>query len=143
MQAALPITITADGQFSSSLDPLLNKLEMWINYQALKAQWFANETCSLYFDFKLIRSLDEKAQLTSDNQWVVTPGYAYHYDNNNLNISPNNSINNNNVYNTTAYIAVADLVKGGVGIEQAIKSRLTAVTNIIAAQHGLAPLVYV
>jgi mRNA-degrading endonuclease YafQ of YafQ-DinJ toxin-antitoxin module len=126
MQQALPITIVADGQFSKALSPLMSQLEMWINFQALKADWYGNEDCSLSFDFSLIRTLEEKAQHMSADNWVVESGYAYHYNRSN--------------FTTIAFIAIADLVQNGVGIEQAIKSRLTAVANIIALQHGLLAL---
>ncbi|WP_415227625.1 hypothetical protein [Psychromonas sp.] len=126
MQQGLPITIAADGQFSNSLKPLLNKLEMWINFQALKANWYGNEDCILSFDYTLVRTLEEKIKhLTADN-WIVGSGYAYHYDSSSL--------------TTTAFIAVGDLGQSSVGIEQAIKARLTAVANIIALQHGFLAL---
>ncbi|PKG37660.1 hypothetical protein CXF74_17750 [Psychromonas sp. Urea-02u-13] len=125
MQEALPITIVADGQFSKALKPLLSELEMWINFQALKADWYGNEDCRLVFDFSLIRTLEEKTQQLTDN-WIVAPGFAYHYDSSKL--------------TTVAFIAVEDLIKKGVGIEQGIKFRLTAVANIIARQHGLVAL---
>ncbi|WP_156029432.1 hypothetical protein [Shewanella colwelliana] len=147
MQQGFPITITADSQFSSSLKPLLAQLEMWLNFQALKADWYSNEDFILSFDFILVRSLAEKAEhLTSapaDTQvknekgeesaadalakrWVVEPGYAYQNDSSKL--------------TTTAFIAVDDLVQGGVGIEQGIKARLIAVVNAVGQQHCLIAL---
>lgn len=142
------MTVAADGQFSSSLNPLLTQLEMWINFQALKADWYSNEDFILSFDFILVRSLAEKAEhLTSapagtladttvknekgeespaadlEKRWRVESGYAYLYDSSKL--------------TTTAFIAVDDLARGGVGIEQGIKARLVAVANVIAHQHGL------
>jgi hypothetical protein len=125
MQAELPITIVADGQFSKALNPLLSELEMWINFQALKADWYGNENCCLIFDFRLIRTLEEKTQQLTDN-WTLAHGFAYHYDSSNL--------------TTVAFIAVEDLIKKGVGIDQGIKARLTAVANIIVRQHGLVAL---
>ncbi|QYK00745.1 hypothetical protein [Shewanella psychrotolerans] len=145
MQQGFPITVAADGQFSSSLNPLLTQLEMWINFQALKADWYSNEDFILSFDFTLVRSLAEKAEhLTSapagtqagileeseeraatalGNSWVVESGYAYQYDSDKL--------------TTRAFIAVDDLLEDGVGIEQGIKARLIAVANAVAHQHGL------
>ena len=148
MQQGFPITVAAAGQFSSSLKPLLAQLEMWINFQALKADWYSNEEFILSFDFTLVRSLAEKAEhLTSapagtlaDTQvknengeestaadlgksWVVESGYAYQYDSSKL--------------TTTAFIAVDDLLEDGVGIEQGIKARLIAAANSVAHQHGL------
>lgn len=126
MQQGLPITIVADGQFSNSLTPLLKKLEMWINFQALKADWYGNADCTLLFDFSLIRTLEEKTQQLDTDNWIVTTGSAYHYDNSRL--------------KTVAFIALDDLLQNGVGIEQSIKARLTTVANTIAKQHGLSPL---
>ncbi|QYJ86930.1 hypothetical protein K0I73_04115 [Shewanella mesophila] len=151
MQQGFPITVAADGQFSSSLNPLLTQLEMWINFQALKADWYSNEDFILSFDFTLVRSLAEKAEhLTSapagtqaetqvknengeesaaadlEKRWRVESGYAYQYDCSKL--------------TTTAFIAVDDLLEDGVGIEQGIKARLVAVANSVAHQHGLIPL---
>lgn len=136
MQQGLPITIAADGQFSNSLKPLLTQLEMWINFQALKADWYGNEDYILSFDFTLVRTLEEKIQhmtaagAGSAESWIVESGYAYHYESSRL--------------TTIAFIAVDDLVQGGVGIEQAIKARLIAVANAVAnsvgSEHGFLAL---
>ncbi|MGS0725996.1 hypothetical protein ACVBKF_07385 [Shewanella sp. 0m-11] len=140
-QEKLPITISADSGFSSSLKPLLVELEMWINFQALKADWYGDEACILAFDFTLVRSLEDKGLDVSEEcaaagktrvrsaaagkEWVLGDGYAYCYDGKTL--------------KTTAFIAVADLltpIKGGVGIEQAIKGRLVSVVNAVASSAG-------
>ncbi|GIU05210.1 MULTISPECIES: hypothetical protein [unclassified Shewanella] len=137
LEQQLPITISADSGFSSSLKPLLLELEMWINFQALKADWYGDEACILAFDFTLVRSLEDKGLAVSEKsgsagtgkEWVSGDGYAYCYDSTSL--------------NTTAFIAVADLltpIKGGVGIEQAIKQRLVGVVNSIGKHHGLVSL---
>ncbi|MGS0682306.1 hypothetical protein ACVBIL_14220 [Shewanella sp. 125m-7] len=133
MQEKLPITISADNGFSSSLKPLLIELEMWLNFQALKADWYGDEACILAFDFTLVRSLEDKGLDVSEKsgsaaagkEWVLGDGYAYCYDYASL--------------KTTAFIAVADLltpIKGGVGIEQAIKGRLVSVVNAVASSAG-------
>lgn len=135
MQQQLPITITADSRFSSSLKPLLTQLEMWINFQALKADWFGDEACILSFEFTLVRTIEEQglnasaasekgAVAASGKEWNVESGYAYFYDSENL--------------KTIAYIAVADLLEAGVAIEQGIKLRLVAVANNVGAEHGFA-----
>ena len=128
MQSALPITIVAAPHFSSSLAPLLHKLEMWINFQALKANWYGNEALSLTFEFTLIKTLNDKKALIAEEkeEWVEETGLAYRYD-----ITKQS---------TLAFIAVADLVAQGTGIEQAIKARLTKVSNDTAVKHGLSPL---
>ena len=126
MKQSLPITLTTDGHFSDLLKPLITKLELWINFQALKADWYSNEDYALSFDFIIIRTLEEKSQqLTADN-WSEETGYAYHFDSSNL--------------STIAFIAIDDISKKGIGIEKAIKDRLTTVANIIALKNGLLPL---
>ncbi|PKG55942.1 hypothetical protein [Shewanella sp. GutDb-MelDb] len=133
MQQELPITIVAEGKFSNSLKPLLTQLELWINFQAVKADWYGNEDCILSFDFTLVRTLEEKTPLLTavsaegGEGWIVESGYAYHYDSSSL--------------KTIAFIAVNDLIQNGTGIEQAIKDRLTSVANVIGLQHGLLALV--
>lgn len=122
MQQGLPITINADSAFSKALPALANKLEMWLNFQALKANWYGNEETVLTFDFTLVRALEDKKQDMKTDSWVVKSDYAYHYDSHRL--------------NTIALIPVADLLNGEIAIEQAIKKRLTEVTNIIGKQHG-------
>ena len=131
MNQGFPITIVADGQFSDSLKPLLIQLEMWINFQALKADWYGNEDYILSFDFTLVKYLEEKIQhltaettvnVESAESWIVGSGYAYHYESSNL--------------TTIAFIEVDDLAQDGVGIEQAIKARLIAVTNAVASSVG-------
>lgn len=123
MQEQLPITILADSRFSSLLKPLLTQLEMWINFQALKADWFGDEACILSFEFTLVRTIEEQVQDFKSENWVVKSGYAYSYDCKSL--------------KTTAFIAVADLLETGVGIEQGIKQRLVDVANSVANEHGL------
>lgn len=123
MQEQLPITMLADSRFSSSLKPLLTQLEMWINFQALKADWFGDEACILSFEFTLVRTIEERVEDFKSENWVVKSGYAYSYDCKSL--------------KTTAYIAVADLLEAGVGIEQGIKQRLVSVANSVGAEHGL------
>ena len=122
MQQGFPITIVADGQFSDSLKPLLTQLEMWINFTALKAEWYGNEDYILSFDFTLLRSLEEKKLLLSEDNWVVESGYAYHYESSNQ--------------TTIAFIAVDDLAQDGVGIEESIKARLIAVANAVTSSVG-------
>lgn len=126
MQDKLPISIKADSQFPNSITPLLNKLEMWINFQALKADWYSNEDYILSFDFTILRNLQRKALSIDTINWIVERDYAYQYD--------------RKLLKTTAFIEVDDIVKNGVGIEKAIKARLTKVANHIALQHGLLPL---
>lgn len=126
MQQQLPITIVADDQFSDALKPLVAELEMWINFQALKADWYSNEDCTLSFDFTLVRSLAEKTQGLCAENWVEASGYTYHFESSCL--------------STIAFIALDDLVHLGAGIEPAIKMRLINVANAIAQQHGLVPL---
>lgn len=124
MYNSLPITVVADQTFSSALTPLIKKLEMWINFQALKANWYEDERIILSFNFMLVKTIEEK-QLTTE-YWVIDTGIAYQHQSNNL--------------NTQALIAIADLVKINEGIEQAIKNRLIQVANAIAKQHQLTPL---
>ncbi|TEW49867.1 hypothetical protein [Psychromonas algicola] len=128
MQAeALPITITADQGFSSALRPLLHKLEMWINFQALKADWYGDENHVLTFNYMFVKTLEDKKQEMKVDNWVVEKGFAYHYQSSSL--------------TTNAFIEISDLVKNKTGIEQAIKSRLTRVANAVAKKHGLVALV--
>ena len=123
---ALPITIVADEHFSHSLKPLLTKLEMWLNFQALKANWYGDEDFILTFNFTIIRTLEEKNQHLLDHNYTIKSGYAFHYDDSTL--------------TTTAFISVADLAKQKINVDQTIKKRLTAVTNKIAEQYKLLPL---
>lgn len=123
----LPITITADEDFSSALRPLLHKLEMWINFQALKADWYGDENHVLTFHYMFVKTLDDKKQDMAVDNWVIEKGFAYHYQNSNL--------------TTNAFIEITDLVKNQTGVEQAIKSRITRVANAVAKKHGLVALV--
>ncbi|MCL1146873.1 hypothetical protein L2747_12775 [Shewanella marinintestina] len=140
MQQEFPIRVMADGNFSNSLTPLLAELEMWVNFQALKADWYGDEDFILSFDFTLVRTLEENdlsrtpisvseeslQNAANERRWVVESGYAYVYDSHRL--------------VTTALIAVDDLLKGGAGIEQAIKARLLAVANAVGALYELQEL---
>lgn len=139
MQQEFPIRVMADGNFSNSLTPLLAELEMWVNFQALKADWYGDEDFILLFDFTLVRTLEKNdlsrmpivneesvQNAANERRWVVESGYAYVYDSHRL--------------VTTALIAVDDLLKGGAGIEQAIKARLLAVANAVGALYELQQL---
>lgn len=122
-EETLPITITADDSFSSALTPLLHKLEMWINFQTLKADWYGNENHVLIFHYTIVRTIAEKSDMMIGADWEIDNGFAYHYQSQTL--------------TTNAFIAIADLVKNQTAVEQAIKSRITRVANAIAKQHGL------
>ncbi|QLE86618.1 hypothetical protein FLM48_16995 [Shewanella sp. Scap07] len=126
MQQEFPMTVIADGNFSKSLNPLLAQLEMWLNFQALKTDWYANEACVLTFSFTLVNTLASKAEQIAAPSWVQQAGVAYHHDSDKL--------------ATVAFIAVADIVQAGAGIEQAIKDRLLTVANEVGRQHGLQSL---
>jgi len=119
----LPITVNADDSFSTALTPLLHKLEMWINFQALKANWYGDESCILTFHYTIVRTLAEKVDEMPEAEWQVDQGFAYRY--------------NSETLTTQAFIAIADLVQQNTGIEQTIKSRMTRVANAIAKQHEL------
>lgn len=123
MQVDIPMTINADEQFLNEIKPLLSKLEMWMNFQALKSNWYANEDRIYSFDFTLIKSLQDKSQELEADVWIVEDAFAYAHDPISL--------------KTEAYIIVKDLKGSHFSIEQEIKSRLTSVANIIALQHGL------
>lgn len=133
-QETPPIKVVADQTFSSALSPLLNKLEMWINFQALKADWYGNEACILSFHFTLVRVLtddllivdQEKNTTIRKEDWIIDNNVAFYFQENNL--------------TTIAYIAVADLIKTKTNIESEIKKRLIQVTNTIAKQYTLTPL---
>jgi hypothetical protein len=133
-QETLPIQIIADQTFSSALNPLLNKLEMWINFQALKANWYGDDACILSFHFTLVRALaddlsfisSEKNAEINKEDWIIDNHVAYCYQQKNL--------------TTSAYIAVTDLIKTKTNIESDIKKRLIQVTNTIAKKHALTPL---
>ena len=133
-QETLPIKIVADQSFSSALTPLLNKLEMWINFQALKANWYGDNACILSFHFTLVRSLTEDLPFINNEvsleankeHCIIDNNVAYCYQQKNL--------------TTTAYIAVTDLIKTKTNIESEIKKRLIQVTNSIAKKHDLRPL---
>lgn len=122
MQEGLPIQIAADSQFSNSLKPLLANLEAWINFETLKAGWYGNEDCILTFKFTLIRKLEEQREMLIKESWIMGSGYTYHYDSKSL--------------MTRSLIAVEDLDKSGIGVEEAIKDRLKAVANIIAKERS-------
>lgn len=73
----------------------------------------------------MVRTIEEQRLKTaaSGKKWRVEEGYTYCYDIESL--------------KTTSFIAVADLLEAGVGIEQGIKERLVAVANSVGAEHGL------
>jgi len=61
MHDSLPITIAADQAFSNALPPLIKKLEMWINFQAFKANWYQDETIILSFNFVLVKTIQKNS----------------------------------------------------------------------------------
>lgn len=120
MQQGFPITVRVDEKLSQ-VGPITSTIEAWINFQALKSGWFADEACILSFDFVVVSPslfTDRTAGLDTQNWTVETDsGLAFCHDRKQLKVE--------------AFIAL-----GPVGFEEALKMKLVEVANRIVGDYG-------
>ncbi|WP_440874570.1 hypothetical protein [Thalassotalea sp. PLHSN55] len=137
----LPMTLSAESKLTDNLHhgkQLLEQLEAWLNFQALKANWFADENKSLTCTFVLlsqqsfqqtvsqIKSLDGQQQA----QWTLA-------DHNDFMVkqAPNSR-------SVKAVLAISEAVLNSKSDDNALlnselKQTLVAVVNTIATQNQL------
>ena len=74
MQSDLPITLTTKGLFEAddkNSQFLLSKLEGWLNFKALGANWYGNESLIVNIDFTVLpESQFMDLQVDSNKNWI-------------------------------------------------------------------------
>lgn len=131
MQDGFPIAITIHPDLSPRLGKaamIAAKTEAWINFQALKAGWYADESCVLNFDFTLMTReiFDQHRSNMTTSNWTVSAdeNTAFFHDRNSA--------------QTTAFIVIR--ARDLVAFEQVLQNRLVSVANLVVKDYGLVGL---
>ncbi|MCJ8272502.1 MAG: hypothetical protein MJK04_24270, partial [Psychrosphaera sp.] len=80
MEQGLPITVRASQHLASQskqVKPVLANVEAWINFQALSALWYGDETKVPEFDFMVVARADFAASTADFDE----PGWIIEHDN--------------------------------------------------------------
>ena len=127
MQDGFPITVALDKPLKSA-SKLAAKIEAWINFQALTAGWFGDESQVLNFEFTIVTSETFIEHLNNPDihHWTVAENHQYAF------------IHHSNDLQTKALITLSQQDVGDV--EQALKGKLATVANLVVREYGLAEL---
>jgi hypothetical protein len=119
-----PITVRASQHLASQskqVEPVLGNIEAWINFQALGALWYEDESKVPEFDFIVVAKADFAAS-TAD---FTEPGWIIEHDN-------AVAILQDSQFHTKAVIGV-----GRSGFADSVKMQLVAVANRVVKAYGL------
>ncbi len=124
MEQGFPITVRASQYLASQskqVEPVLANIEAWINFQALKAQWYCDEAKVPEFDFIVVANTDFAAS-TAD---FTEPGWIIEHDN-------ALAMLQDGQFHTQVVIGV-----GRTGFADAVKMSLVEVANRVVKGYGL------
>jgi hypothetical protein len=124
MEQGFPITVRASKHLASQskqVEPVLGNIEAWINFQALKAQWYEDEAKVPEFDFIVVANSDFSVSTGDFNE----PDWVIEHDN-------DLAIRQDGQFHTKVVIGV-----GRAGFADAVKMRLVEVANRVVEGYGL------
>ena len=135
MQDGIPITLNADNSLAASVKTLhssMVKIEAWINFQALKADWYGDENKILSFDITLTTVEQFKAGASDRRSanWREAADSSYACCHNSADLS------------TVVFIPVpAAVVEAGANaFEHGLQAVLSEAVNSVGGQYGLQKL---
>jgi hypothetical protein len=135
MQQGFPLVVNVDMSLSGALKGLPSvaaKIQAWINFAALKAAWYADETCVVEIEFTLMDepTFSEKTTNLSPSKWTVEPtkGFALTHDKSTFKAQVLLGFSSKETQNCTASSAA---------LEPLLQSKLTHTANLIGRDYGL------
>lgn len=137
MTEALPISFTTQGLFESGdskSEFLISKLEGWLNYRGLCANWYADETLIISMAICL---LPEKVflshQVDQNKTWstLTEPTALFHHDKNQHHFECYVMLSNDEI---------DEAMKAPQTLEQKLQVKLAAVANHFAGFYHLAAI---
>lgn len=137
MNEALPITFTTQGLFESGdskSEFLIEKLEAWLNYRGLCANWYADEAMVISMAICLLpEKLFLSHQVDQSKSWstLSMPTALYHHDEQQRHFQ---------CYLMLSNAEIDDAMKAPQMLEQTLQVKLAAVANHFANYYHLAAI---
>ena len=139
MQDDLPIKVSSKGLFEQddkSSSFLIHKLEAWLNFQALLANWYQDESQITHFSFQVLpESQFYQHQLDQELIWksFELPGVTgvYHHDEEQSSFESYLMLSNSEL---------DDMMKHPANVEARLKQKLRATINVQAVIYQLQPI---
>lgn len=126
MQQGFPITIKFDAtiKVDEKMTVAASKVEMWINFAALKNGWYADESCVLEIEFILLESkrLEEIISKHANTKWQIEDNQQFAI------------IHDKAKTQADAYIAI-DAAQNDY-FEATLKTTIITIANIIIKDYG-------
>lgn len=126
MQQGFPITIKFDSQINvdRKMTVAANKVEMWINFTALKNGWYADERCVLEMEFILLEKqrLQEIIDQHANEKWQIEDNQQFAI------------IHDKDKTQADAYIAI-DAAQTEY-FEAKLKTNIITIANIVVKDYG-------
>lgn len=125
MQQGFPITIKFDSQISLDRKATVaaSKVEMWVNFSALKSGWYADESCVLEVEFILLEQnrLNEMITKHGNEQWQIEDNQQFAI------------IHDKAKTHVDAYVAIE--TEQHEHFEVKLKASIATIANIIAKDY--------
>lgn len=137
MTEALPITFTTKGLFEAGDNKsefLISKLEAWLNYRGLCANWYADESMVTSMAFCLLpEKLFLSHQVDQNKAWSTLnePTALFHHD---------ESTRHFECYIMLSNEEIDQAMKAPQTLEQKLQVKLAAVANHFASFYHLAAI---
>lgn len=139
MQSDLPITLTTKGLFEAgdkNSQFLISKLEAWLNFKALGANWYGDESLVVNIDFTVLpESQFMDLQLDTEQSWVPInlPNLTavYHHDMSKHHFTCMVMFSNDEL---------SAAMKDGSQVENTFQVKLAACANVLAVYYHLPAL---
>jgi hypothetical protein len=139
METGLPITLTTEGLFEAgdkSSQFLISKLEAWLNFKALGANWYSDESLVVNMNFTILpENQFMDLQVDTDKNWIPInlPNLTaiYNHDMNNYQFSCMVMLSNNEL---------EAAMKDGAQVESTFQLKLAACANVLAVYYHLPAL---
>ena len=137
MTESLPLTVTSEDLFEKgdrTSSYLLTKLEAWLNFQALCANWYADEdfVVQCHFTFLPEQSFYNK-ELRSDIAWhnIQQPMLVYSHDKTNKTF---------NVFVMLSNDEINTAMNNPKQVEAMLQHKLSDSANQLVSEYQLAPI---
>jgi hypothetical protein len=139
METDLPITLSIKGLFEAgdkSSAFLISKLEAWLNFKALGANWYSDETLVVNIDFTILpESQFMDLQLDTADNWIPInlPGLTavYRHDMTKQHFNCMVMLSNDEL---------SEAMKDGSKVENTFQLKLGTAANVLATYYHLPTL---
>ena len=133
----LPITVKAEGLFEQndkSSQFLVSKLEAWLNFQALCADWYANDKLVVKLNFTILpETTFYQHQLDANKTWqnLTTPLAVYHHDTN---------VRSFSIYLMLTKEDISSAMEAPQKVEEMLQTKLASTANQLISEYHLSAI---